>query len=129
MLLLRRFLNTAARRAHTMPTALLPRHAAVRSLVLARSTLPATFAPTFATTTRAFSSASPQIPPHVHKAIKSTLEKYPVVLFMKGNPDQPMYDTLSTHASLMAMHRCGFSRFAVQLLDLHGANFTTVNYC
>lgn len=38
-------------------------------------------------------------------AIEATVKSAPVVLFMKGNP---------------AMPQCGFSRAAVQILDIHG---------
>ncbi|KAG6333928.1 hypothetical protein ID866_5160 [Astraeus odoratus] len=37
--------------------------------------------------------------------IQAAVKEYPVVLFMKGTPDMP---------------QCGFSRAAIQVLDLHG---------
>jgi monothiol glutaredoxin len=77
--------------------------------------------------TRAFSvSQKPAaIPAHIKTAIESTLSKHAVVLFMKGNPDQPMY---AAHTAVGVNDgRCGFSRFAVQVLDLYGANFTAVD--
>ena len=44
--------------------------------------------------------------------IRETIAQHPVVLFMKGTPDQP---------------RCGFSSLAVQILDHVGANFVGVD--
>ena len=48
----------------------------------------------------------------VHAFIKDTIQEHPVVLFMKGVPDQP---------------QCGFSAVVVQILDHLGANFVGVN--
>ena len=47
-----------------------------------------------------------------HAFIKKTLAEHPVVLFMKGEPDQP---------------RCGFSSVAVQILDHLGVDFVGVD--
>ena len=44
--------------------------------------------------------------------IKSTLSENPVVLFMKGNAEQP---------------QCGFSALVVQILDHLGVDYATVN--
>jgi monothiol glutaredoxin len=48
----------------------------------------------------------------VHAFIAKTVEDYPVVLFMKGVPEQP---------------QCGFSAQVVQILDHLGADFVGVN--
>ncbi|MFN3354206.1 MAG: Grx4 family monothiol glutaredoxin [Brevundimonas sp.] len=48
----------------------------------------------------------------VHAFIAQTVAEHPVVLFMKGVPDQP---------------RCGFSSLAVQILDHVGAPFVGVD--
>lgn len=48
----------------------------------------------------------------VRDFITKTLEANPVVLFMKGTPDEP---------------RCGFSAVTVQILDHLGANFVGVD--
>jgi monothiol glutaredoxin len=48
----------------------------------------------------------------VREFITQTLEANPVVLFMKGSPDEP---------------RCGFSAVTVQILDHLGANFVGVD--
>ncbi len=47
-----------------------------------------------------------------HDFIAKTLAEHPVVLFMKGEPDQP---------------RCGFSSVAVQILDHLGVDFVGVD--
>ena len=48
----------------------------------------------------------------VHAFISKTVEEHPVVLFMKGVPDQP---------------RCGFSSLVVQVLDHLGVEFVGVD--
>jgi monothiol glutaredoxin len=48
----------------------------------------------------------------VHAFIEKTLAEHPVVLFMKGVPDQP---------------QCGFSAVTVQILDHLGVDFVGVN--
>jgi monothiol glutaredoxin len=48
----------------------------------------------------------------VHDFIGRTIAEHPVVLFMKGVPDQP---------------RCGFSSVVVQILDHLGVNFVGVD--
>ncbi len=48
----------------------------------------------------------------VHEFIARTVSEHPVVLFMKGVPDQP---------------RCGFSSVVVQILDHLGVDFTGVD--
>jgi monothiol glutaredoxin len=48
----------------------------------------------------------------VHAFIAKTVEEHPVVLFMKGVPDQP---------------RCGFSSLVVQVLDHIGVDFVGVD--
>lgn len=48
----------------------------------------------------------------VHAFIAKTVEENPVVLFMKGVPDQP---------------RCGFSALVVQVLDHLGVDFVGVD--
>jgi monothiol glutaredoxin len=48
----------------------------------------------------------------VHAFIAQTVEEHPVVLFMKGSPDQP---------------RCGFSSTVVQILDHIGVDFVGVD--
>ena len=47
-----------------------------------------------------------------HAFIAKTVSEHPVVLFMKGVPDQP---------------RCGFSAKVVQILDHLGVDFAGVN--
>ena len=47
-----------------------------------------------------------------HEFIAKTIEEHPVVLFMKGVPDQP---------------QCGFSAICVQILDHLGADYVGVN--
>jgi len=54
--------------------------------------------------------ASPDAP--VHAFIDKTIAEHPVVLFMKGVPDQP---------------QCGFSAVVVQILDHLGVDFVGVN--
>src|SRR5690349_4125158 len=48
----------------------------------------------------------------VHDFIARTVAEHPVVLFMKGVPDQP---------------KCGFSSVVVQILDHLGVNFVGVD--
>ena len=48
----------------------------------------------------------------IHDFIAKTVEDHPVVLFMKGVPEQP---------------QCGFSAQVVQILDHLGADFVGVN--
>jgi monothiol glutaredoxin len=48
----------------------------------------------------------------VHDFIATTIAENPVVLFMKGTPDQP---------------GCGFSAIVVQILDHLGADFVAVD--
>jgi monothiol glutaredoxin len=48
----------------------------------------------------------------VHAFIAKTVEEHPVVLFMKGAPEQP---------------QCGFSAQVVQILDHLGADFVGVD--
>ena len=48
----------------------------------------------------------------VHDFIGRTVAEHPVVLFMKGGPDQP---------------RCGFSSVVVQILDHLGVDFVGVD--
>ena len=48
----------------------------------------------------------------VHAFISRTITEHPVVLFMKGVPDQP---------------RCGFSSLVVQVLDHLGVDFVGVD--
>ena len=48
----------------------------------------------------------------VHDFIGRTVSEHPVVLFMKGVPDQP---------------KCGFSSVVVQILDHLGVNFVGVD--
>ena len=55
--------------------------------------------------------ASTETPP-VHAFIRQTVAENPVVLFMKGNAEQPM---------------CGFSAMVVQILDHVGVDYATVN--
>ena len=57
--------------------------------------------------TAAAQSADP-----VDAFIRKTLAEHPVVLFMKGEPEQP---------------QCGFSSLVVQVLDHLGVDFTGVN--
>jgi monothiol glutaredoxin len=55
---------------------------------------------------------APQIDSEVQDFITKTLEANPVVLFMKGTPEQP---------------QCGFSAVTVQILDHLGADFAGVD--
>ena len=55
-------------------------------------------------------TASPQ--PPVEAFISKTLSEHPVVVFMKGVPDQP---------------KCGFSSLVVQILDHLGVDFVGVD--
>ncbi len=48
----------------------------------------------------------------VHAFIAQTVSENPVVLFMKGNAEQP---------------QCGFSALVVQILDHLGVDYATVN--
>jgi monothiol glutaredoxin len=48
----------------------------------------------------------------VHEFIAKTVDEHPVVLFMKGVPEQP---------------RCGFSAVTVQILDHLGVDFVGVD--
>jgi monothiol glutaredoxin len=48
----------------------------------------------------------------VHDFIAQTVSENPVVLFMKGNAEQP---------------QCGFSAMVVQILDHMGVDYATVN--
>ncbi len=57
--------------------------------------------------TDASAAASP-----VHDFIAQTVAENPVVLFMKGNAEQP---------------QCGFSALVVQILDHLGVEYATVN--
>ncbi|MFI4934228.1 MAG: Grx4 family monothiol glutaredoxin [Caulobacterales bacterium] len=50
--------------------------------------------------------------PAIHAFIAKTIEDNPVVLFMKGVPDQP---------------QCGFSAVTVQILDHLGVDFVGVD--
>jgi monothiol glutaredoxin len=52
------------------------------------------------------------IPAPVRDFITTTLAENPIVVFMKGSPDEP---------------RCGFSAVTVQILDHLGANFVGVD--
>src|SRR5271154_5295700 len=53
-----------------------------------------------------------EIPDEIRTFIADTIAANPVVLFMKGVPDQP---------------GCGFSAIVVQILDHLGADFVAVN--
>jgi monothiol glutaredoxin len=55
--------------------------------------------------------ASVETPP-VHDFIAQTVSENPVVLFMKGNAEQP---------------QCGFSALVVQILDHVGVDYATVD--
>jgi monothiol glutaredoxin len=50
--------------------------------------------------------------PAVHEWIAKSVAEHPVILFMKGVPEQP---------------RCGFSAVVVQILDHLGVDFTGVD--
>ena len=50
--------------------------------------------------------------PAIHQFIAKTIADHPVVLFMKGVPDQP---------------QCGFSAVSVQILDHLGVSYKGVN--
>jgi monothiol glutaredoxin len=52
------------------------------------------------------------IPAPIHQFIAGAVAENPIVLFMKGTPDEP---------------RCGFSAVTVQILDHLGANFVGVD--
>jgi monothiol glutaredoxin len=58
------------------------------------------------------SAADPGETNPIQAFIASTVQEHPVVLFMKGTPDQP---------------RCGFSSTVVQILDHLGADFVGVD--
>ncbi len=64
------------------------------------------------TQTSAAPDASAASADPVHAFIAKTVQENPVVLFMKGVPDQP---------------RCGFSAVTVQILDHLGADFVGVD--
>jgi monothiol glutaredoxin len=51
-------------------------------------------------------------PSSAHEFISQTIQQHPVVLFMKGDPEQP---------------RCGFSSLVVQVLDHLGVDFVGVD--
>ena len=51
-------------------------------------------------------------PSPVHEFLAKTVQEHPVVLFMKGTPDQP---------------KCGFSSVVVQILDHVGVDFIGVD--
>ena len=55
---------------------------------------------------------SPDVSDKVNEFIARTVGENPVVVFMKGDPDQP---------------RCGFSAVMVQILDHLGVDFVGVN--
>jgi monothiol glutaredoxin len=57
-------------------------------------------------------TANPNTGNPVHAFIAKTVAEHPVVLFMKGVPEQP---------------QCGFSAQVVQILDHLGADFVGVN--
>ena len=57
-------------------------------------------------------SSAPETPDAVGAFIGKTVADHPVVLFMKGVPDQP---------------RCGFSAVVVQILDHLGVEFVGVD--
>src|ERR1700761_8581239 len=59
----------------------------------------------------AVTNASVETSP-VHSFIAQTVSENPVVLFMKGNAEQP---------------QCGFSALVVQILDHVGVDYATVN--
>ena len=48
----------------------------------------------------------------IHDFIAKTIQEHPIVLFMKGVPDEP---------------RCGFSAITVQILDHLGVDFVGVD--
>jgi monothiol glutaredoxin len=56
--------------------------------------------------------AATDAPAHILDFIAKTVQENPVVLFMKGVPDQP---------------QCGFSAITVQILDHLGVDFAGVN--
>ncbi len=58
------------------------------------------------------SELSPQVADKVSAFISQTVTENPVVLFMKGDPDQP---------------RCGFSATVVQILDHLGVEYAGVD--
>ncbi|MEM9964749.1 MAG: Grx4 family monothiol glutaredoxin [Asticcacaulis sp.] len=55
---------------------------------------------------------SQDIQPEIRQFIEQTVQNNPVVVFMKGSPDQP---------------RCGFSSLVVQVLDHLGVEFAGVD--
>ena len=55
---------------------------------------------------------SDDVSTQIHQAIESAISENPVILFMKGTPDQPM---------------CGFSARTVAILQSVGAPFAAVN--
>ena len=55
---------------------------------------------------------SDDVSTQIHEAIESAISENPVILFMKGTPDQPM---------------CGFSARTVAILQSVGAPFAAVN--
>jgi monothiol glutaredoxin len=57
-------------------------------------------------------SDAPAAADPVHDFIEKTVTEHPVVLFMKGVPEQP---------------QCGFSALCVQILDHLGVDFVGVN--
>jgi monothiol glutaredoxin len=56
--------------------------------------------------------AADDMPAPIREFIASTIAEHPIVLFMKGTPDEP---------------RCGFSAVTVQILDHLGAAFVGVD--
>ena len=58
------------------------------------------------------SELSPEVADKVSAFIAATVNENPVVLFMKGDPDQP---------------RCGFSATVVQILDHLGVEYAGVD--
>ncbi len=57
-------------------------------------------------------AATETVPNRAHEFIAQTVAEHPVVLFMKGVPDEP---------------RCGFSATVVQILDHIGVEFAGVD--
>ncbi|MFT4091406.1 MAG: Grx4 family monothiol glutaredoxin [Asticcacaulis sp.] len=55
---------------------------------------------------------SQDIQPEIRQFIEQTIQNNPIVVFMKGSPDQP---------------RCGFSSLVVQVLDHLGVEFAGVD--
>jgi monothiol glutaredoxin len=58
------------------------------------------------------SPAADETPAPIREFIAGAIAEHPIVLFMKGTPDEP---------------RCGFSAVAVQILDHLGAEFVGVD--